>query len=467
MRDVQQILAERTARVTAAVDLLAHDRIPVVGWALFFPVHFSKKYTIQEAFYKIDVAAECFNEFFSEWNEWDAFSATLQSFAPMLDATGSRRYSIPGRDIPANAEFQFPDLSLMSAEEYPAFIADPIRFQLEVIIPRLCDRISSSDPYERMKALTKAAMFYVESVVKAQRYAPTWINEYGIPPVFQGAAIFVPTDWIADKLRGFRQGMLDIKARPDELEAACEAMLPFMLDACLPQVPIGSGFPLLFNPQHISPFMSPKDYDRVYWPTFKKMVDRSVERGFKVWAFLENNQEQHLERLQDLPKGQVVVHVESTDLAKAKKVLGGKVCLAGGMFSRLLVRGTPDDVRDQATSVLKLFEDEPGFIMANDAALPTNTKPENLHAWLDTVKKYGSLGGAAPVATGAATTSNGVGAKGKEGTGERGFSGSYSPSSWETVKAEFGRIQGDEGVVRDSWEALEKLLPGFISWIIR
>jgi len=76
-----------------------------------------------------------------------------------------------------------------------------------------------------------------------------------------------------------------------------------------------------------------------------EMIDQFVAHGHRAWVFFKNDQEQHLEFLQDLPKRKIVAHMESTDLAKAKKRLGGKICIAGGMSSVLLARGTPEEVR--------------------------------------------------------------------------------------------------------------------------
>ena len=457
--NAQQIVNEKLTRVKKAINLESPDRVPVVGMADFWPVGYSKKYSMQQAFYSIDVLAECYKEVFSKWNEWDAFNTTLYALGPMLDATGSKRYNVPGRDISPRAQFQHPDLSLMSAEEYSKLIEDPMKFQIEQIIPRLCNRLASNDLVLRTKALSKATLFFGQWVEKQRSYGALWRDTYGIPPVFQGTALYLPIDWLADNLRGFQQGLLDIKERPDEVRAACEALAPFILSVGLSSAPAGGDYPLLFNPQHVSPFISPKDYEKVYWPTFKKIVDQVVGRGYRIWVLFENNQEQHLERLQELPKGKVVAHIENTDLAKVKKYLGGKVCIAGGLHPRLLTRGTPQEVQEQTRSVLKLFEDEPGFIMCCSTGLPVGTKPENLQAWVDTIKKYGQVVERKrflPEKGSDDEKTSGVVAEGKDVF-----------TRWDTVRSEFGKIEGDERIIQGKWEELERFLPPLIYWLIK
>jgi len=148
-----EILDEKIARLRSAVSLEDHDRVPVIGQADFWPVTYSKRYSMQEAYYSIDVLAECYKEAFSQFNGWDAFDTVMQSLGPMLDATGSMRFKVPGRDLSPNAEFQHPDLTLMEAEEYGELINDPMKFQIETIIPRLCKRIGSGDFSTLLKAL--------------------------------------------------------------------------------------------------------------------------------------------------------------------------------------------------------------------------------------------------------------------------------------------------------------------------
>ena len=461
MNDNQRLVEEKVARIRAAVNLEPHDRVPLATMADFWPVRYSGQYTMQEAFYSMDVAAECYKKAFAEWDLWDAFNPLMQSIGPLLDGTGSRRYNVPGRDLPRHAEFQHPDVTLMSAEEYPELIDNPAKFHAEKLLPRLCSKIGSEDPYLRTIAWTKAAIFFAQFMAKGRSSASLWSSEYGIAPLFQWQSVYVPIDWLADKIRGFHQGMLDIKERPEAVKAACEAMVPFVVGASLAALPATGDYPLVFNPQHMSPFISPKDYQKVYWPTYKKIIDQITGRGFKVWTLFEDNQEQHLECLQDLPKGKVVAHFETTDLAKAKKALGGKLCIAGGMPPILLTRGTPQEVKEHTRSVLKLFEDEPGFIMTCATVLPTTAKPENLRAWLDTIKEYGQLGGRAYAAVRRNPVDPG------EAVRSRVPAGQGTITSWETVRPEFGEIQGDEEILKESWEDLEKLSLTLLYWLMR
>jgi hypothetical protein len=459
---VKQVLERKVARIRAAVRLEPHDRVPHTISSGFWPVGMQKKYTMQQAFYDIDVLGECYRGALSRWNRWDALSATLYSLGPMLDATGSKRYAVPGRDLAPDADFQNPDLSLMGADEYPKLIRDPMKFLTEEIVPRLCTRIGSGDPASAGIAMAKAALFYADWKAKARSHASRWASEFGVPRLTQGSSLYNPVDLIADKLRGFRRGLIDIQQRPEEVAEACEALLPITLGVGFALAPEGEDFPLFFNPQHVSPFIGPKQYEKVYWPTLKKMVDAYVARGHSVWVFFEGNQEQHLERMQDLPTGRIVAQLETTDLAKAKKALGGRICIAGGMPCALLAKGTPEQVREQTRSVLELFEGDPGFIMTSTMSLTTNVRPENLDAWIEAMEEYGYRGEVCGVET----------PRGEERQEPRGAQppnalATKPLSDWESVRRDLGTIKGDAGIVREKWEEMDRATLSFLYWLIK
>lgn len=457
------MVRSKVQRIQAAIRLEAHDRIPVVATADFWPVGMQRSVNMQQAFYDVDVLAKCYDKAFQRWNAWDGFSANLYSVGGMLDAVGSIRYSIPGRELGANVEFQHPDLSLMSAAEYGELIRDPVKFQAEVIIPRLCQRIGSADRLVACMAMAKAALFYGQWRSKVQSYTEEWNNKYSIPPLTRGASIYNPLDWIAGKLRGFRETLLDIRRRPEVVAEACEALVPFLLTSIMPAGSV-SSYPLLFNPQHVPPFIGPTQYEQLYWPTFKRMVDELSCKGYGLRVFLESNQEQHLDFIADLPNRQVLAHFEGTSLAKARKILGGKVCIAGGVPPSLLSKGTAEEVHNHIRALIDCFGDEPGFILAPTTTIPTNARPENIDALLNTVIKYGS------------TISRNENKLLRVERNKDEFSvcrekdrtdAEIGVHDWEGVVASFGKIAGDESIIKSSWEELEELTVPFLCWLIK
>ncbi|HHX75090.1 MAG TPA: hypothetical protein GX699_09330 [Firmicutes bacterium] len=456
MAQKNRLLAEKISRLRAAIKLKEHDKVPLVGNLGFWPVKYLHKYTMQEAFYNIDVMAESYEAVIARWSRWDALTTSVTSRAPLLDALGSRRYVIPGREISPHADYQHPDQCFMEADEYDRLIQDPARFQAEVILPRVCARITTGSLYETIKAIAKVYTYTQQLQKKAGTFWDGWAERYAISPLMRNVFL-VPVDLIVDSFRGFNQGLVDIKLRPGKIVEASHALLDSLIHGGMAGLPAGQDFPVLYNPQHVSPFISPRDYDKVYWPFYKRMVDEFTGRGHTVWSVFEGVQDQHLERLQDLPAGKVVAHFEGTDLAKAKKYLSGKICIAGGMPNNILAKGSPEDVTEQVKAVMKLFADEPGFIMAADGGL-NSAKPENIDAWMRALEQYGYLGGKLQVEEPAADGPAAVGPQAVQKS---------LITPWEQVRDEFGEIKGDEEIIGRAWEELEYSALGLLGMILR
>ena len=40
---------------------------------------------------------------------------------------------------------------------------------------------------------------------------------------------------------------------------------------------------------HIAPYLSPKQFEELYWPYEKKWIERAAAAGSKVWIMLEGS----------------------------------------------------------------------------------------------------------------------------------------------------------------------------------
>ena len=75
-------------------------------------------------------------------------------------------------------------------------------------------------------------------------------------------------------------------------------------------------------------------------------------------------------------------------MVKAKKVLGGKVCIGGNVPLSLLTTGTPDQVREYCKMLIDSVGKDGGYIMSA-AGSPEDAKLENMKAMIDFTKEYG------------------------------------------------------------------------------
>ena len=144
----------------------------------------------------------------------------------------------------------------------------------------------------------------------------------------------------------------------------------------------------MFIPLHLNEYFSPKQYYEFYWPTLKEVVEKLVKLGYVPYIFYEGYQDPHLESILELPKG-TIAKFEKTNLAKAKEVIGDHACIIGGPPSSLFLSGTQKKVHEYVRDLMPQVMDGGGFVLSPAVSIPEGAKPENVHALMAAVKKYG------------------------------------------------------------------------------
>ena len=79
---------------------------------------------------------------------------------------------------------------------------------------------------------------------------------------------------------------------------------------------------------------------------------------------------------------------DTTDLVKAKAVLGDTMCIVGNVPPSLLQIGSPDKVRDYARKLIDTVGKGGGFIMSSRSVLD-EANPELVKVWAEFTKEYG------------------------------------------------------------------------------
>jgi uroporphyrinogen-III decarboxylase len=198
-----------------------------------------------------------------------------------------------------------------------------------------------------------------------------------------------PFDVISDFLRGMRGTMLDMYRCPEKLLQACEMMCRIQLDR-IAKAPQATEFTPTFMPLHRGAhgFMSLKQFETFYWPFLKRVTLALIDKGYTPELFLEGNYTSRLEYLTELPKGKAIARFDQCDMARAKEILGGRVCIEGNMPVSLLQVGKPDDVKKACKELIDVVGKDGGYIMATASAID-EVNPENLKTMIEFTKEYG------------------------------------------------------------------------------
>jgi len=79
----------------------------------------------------------------------------------------------------------------------------------------------------------------------------------------------------------------------------------------------------------------------------------------------------------------------AVDLDRAAEILGGKVVLVGNVDPRLILMGTPDEVRAATQRVIAKLAPYRGFIVQDGSNIPPGSPVENINAMMEAAERYG------------------------------------------------------------------------------
>jgi len=183
--------------------------------------------------------------------------------------------------------------------------------------------------------------------------------------------------------------MYDMFRQPDKLLELIDFVLKETLEQT-PLVPDENGEIRIFmtNTRGSDDFMSKKQFDRFYWPSFKKLVDGLCAKGATPGIFFEGCFDSRIEYLLDLPKGKFIARFDTSDIFRAKEILKGHCCIEGNVPSSILQVGSKDDVIAYCKKLIDICGKDGGYVLSPRSSIE-EVKPENLKAMIDFGKEYG------------------------------------------------------------------------------
>ncbi len=421
-KTTQQLLDEREKRMTDAIELRIPDRVPVTIQTGVFSARYAG-IPLSAMYYDYPAYREASLKTILDFEPDVGASMVLVSSGLVNELLDVRHQRWPGGNLPADTPYQFVEGEYMSADEYDRFLDDPSDFIFRIYLPRLYGTLEplgdlppfrnlvggmgfnailgmlASPKFRELSAkLNKAVKEQARLQKEGAKFSDvmTYLgfpSQYGggIGGLAGGGIGSAPFDTISDMLRGMRGAMLDMYRCPDKLLAACDRILEWRLAQTTPTQPDAkgnrkrAGMPLHRGSQG---FMSIPQFEKFYWPTLKEAIIANVNLGYISAPFWEGIWDDRLEYLLELPKGKVVFHTELTNLKRAKEVLGGHMCIQGGVPPTILQAGSPHDVEELCKGLIKTIGKDGGFILGPGSAIDY-AKPENIKAMIDSAKKYG------------------------------------------------------------------------------
>jgi uroporphyrinogen-III decarboxylase len=408
----QELRREREQRITDAINLRTTDRVPVVCDLGFFVAKYAG-IPCSAAYYDCDAWLAAYRKTLQDFRPDMAF---IRAFTPgkALEYLDPKHMRWPGHGVDPKHGMQAIEIESLQDDEYDLFVNNPADFMIRHHLPRIygsleflsmLPELSNTSWIEPWSAQTLAILATepkveaaIENLQKAGRELRKWqskaeefnqlLLEFGVPQLYQGAAM-PPFDVISHSVRGMKGTMLDMFRQPDKILETCEFLLEKTLKKPLP-MPNEYGNVRMFmtNTRGSDDFMSMKQFNTFYWPTFKKLVLTLIERGATPCIFFEGNFTSRLERLLEFPKGKILVRLDTTDIFRAKEILRDHLCIEGNVPSSLLQMGSVQDIKDYCKKLIDVVGKGGGYILGPRSSTD-EVKPENLKAMIEYTKEYG------------------------------------------------------------------------------
>ena len=416
--EAEQAYKERTRRIADAILLKKPDRVPIMPMWEYFYARYAKV-SCYDVLYNREIATWAAKKTILELAP-DAYQAPIFfNVGRLLDILDVTDLKWPGHGIVFSNAHQYVEGEHMMADEYDALINDPSDFMLRKYMPRVCGSLKALSNFSASRNLFTYSSIYanlchfgtpegVEAVQKLLEagqasldfvdFLVTFNKEMSSLgfPCWAGSAALAPFDAIATTLRGTHGVVLDIYRQPDALKEACEKFVWILLDRAIADAEI-SRVPIVFMPLNKGTalsrdgkggFLSPKQFEEFYWPSLKKVMMGLIDKGLVPNLLIEGDFTSRLDVIKDIPAGTCIYHFEDVDIQKAKKILDNRVCIRGSVPIRLLVLGTPQEVRDYCKELIDVLGEGGGFIM-DGAMASEDVKPENMRAMIEFTKEYG------------------------------------------------------------------------------
>jgi uroporphyrinogen-III decarboxylase len=181
--------------------------------------------------------------------------------------------------------------------------------------------------------------------------------------------------------RSMPKFMTDLYRIPDKVQAAMDAAMPDIIEGIKMQIKMANPLTVLLSGARSgSDIISPKLFERFFWPYKKKLVEAVVNEGVFVYLHMDSRWDKYLHYYKELPKGKCIFHSDGmTDIFKMKEVLGGHLCLMGDVHPSMLTLGTPDEVYNYTKRLLKEIGPD-GFLLSAGCGVPADAKAENMEA---------------------------------------------------------------------------------------
>jgi len=357
-------------RVETVLALREPDRVPFVPVFHGAPAILSGM-KVEEYFLNIPKSFEVFKRVWEQFGGFDIYSGASPLLIYYLPFPGSHSmfyfdWTLPKGNVPE----QMQEKELMTRGDYK-FLAEK--------------------GFAAFKKRPELQTEFLKYLVQQNKLGVgKWLKEMDVLPLVE-AFIEPPVD-IISFLRSFDKFLMDLVKIPETVLMACESTEKDMLQALETQLSALKGkrtTMILYGFSRIATnFIGRKRFE-LFWPHIKRIADYIIKKGYIVQFHLDNDYTDVLDFFTEFPKGKTMLHLDLTDICKAKEILGDRACVMGNIPPHILAYGSEQEVETICKQQIEECKEGGGYMLCPSCQLPDNIPASNLRAMRDSVMKYG------------------------------------------------------------------------------
>jgi hypothetical protein len=407
----KQLAKERYERLHTAETVGVPDRVPISLAIGNFPAKYAGV-LCSDAYYDFDKWYAAVEKTLQDFCP-DTFGSNFYNSGPALELIDPKTQRWPGHGVDPHQGFQAIEVDSLKAEEFDEYMKDSNSYYLSKHLPRtikslesfakfpplyellhgpgsaqrLAELLIDPDIAKSIATLQKAGRIYKKDRSKNMKLMKL-LAGYGYH-MTRAVGAMPPYDTVSHQLRGMTGTMNDMFRQPEKLLGLIDFVLKETIEKT-PLIPDEHGDIHIFmtNTRGSDDFISRKQFERFYWPSFKKLVTYLCDHGATPGIFFEGNCDSRVEYLLDLPKGKFIARFDASNIFRAKEILKGHCCITGNVPVSLLQVGSADDVVAYCKKCIDICGKDGGYVLGPRSSVD-EVNPRNLKAMINFVKEYG------------------------------------------------------------------------------
>jgi len=373
--DKKALFEKRQARIAKAINFEPVDTVPCTFLGPAYSA-VTMGMSMERFCTDADAALEVSIQAMEKHGDIDGINTLVAGLFPaMLTQLWLSRVEVPGRDLPVDVMWQVHEKEVMSAEDYDIILDKGWEAFVGQHLPKVIDMAYFQQ---------NAAWMQANITTVAQKY-----HERGFATLCCGATE-IPFEALCGA-RSMNKFYFDLYRMPDKVQAACDIIQPFYINHAINSCNItGVRGIWVGGWRAASAMVAPKFWDRFVFPYYLDMITKLANEDIISVLHWDQDWGRDLHRLLEFPAKKCVFSPDgSTDIRKAREILGDHMAIMGDVPAAILASGTPNDVRNYVRDLIRDLG-KTGLIMNSGCDIPFGAKAENVQAMVDANREFGA-----------------------------------------------------------------------------